>query len=345
LLQFVMVAVVQAQLLLKIYVRIKIYIYDLAGFNILMVTRKLVLAVISILFYCNAFAQYTSESTRLNQLSFYQDSLKHLGNTFINDENDLVRKNANYQFIKTLVIALKTPNSFLFPFDSVKTISIINSPDNKFRIFSWHVTNNDGSYRFYGAVQMNTGGNLKLYGLEDYSPLFKNPEDSVTDNHKWFGAQYYAIVPVYAAQPYYVLLGWKGNTVQSTKKVIDAISFRNDNVTLGMPVFDGNGKKRKRVVFEYTRQASMLLKYIPAQHLIVFDNLAPPDKKLKDKPETYGPDLSYNGYRLKDGRWEYIENLDMRNVHEDHDAEYIDPKSGVQQTKALVTPAKKPVKN
>jgi hypothetical protein len=272
-------------------------------------------------------AQYANESSRIKQLNTYQDSLANLGKIFVNDQNDLERKNANYLFIKTLVSALKVPNSFLFPFDSVKTISILNSPDNKFRIFSWPIMNNDGSYRFYGAIQMNTGGALKLYPLEDYSPLFKNPQDSVTDNNKWYGAQYYKIIPVYGNTPYYVLLGWKGNTAKSTKKVIEVLSFKNDKVQLGSPIFTEKGKNRKRIIFEYTRQASMLLKYVPDQNLIVFDNLAPPDKKLKDQPETYGPDLSYNGYRLKNGKWEYVDNLDMRNVPDAQDESYTDPKT------------------
>jgi hypothetical protein len=273
------------------------------------------------------FAQHANESTNRQKISFLQDSLAHLGKKFINSEVDVERKSANYQFIKTLVTALKIPNSFLFPFDSVKTISILNSPDNRFRIFSWHIMNMDGSYRFYGAVQINTGGALKMFPLEDYSPLLKNPEDSVTDNSKWYGAQYYKIIRVDAPLPYYVLLGWKGNNDRSTKKVIDVISFKNDKPQLGLSVFDEKGKSHKRIIFEYTRQASMLLRYVPEQNLIVFDNLAPPDKKSKDKPETYGPDLSYNGFRLKNGRWEYVDNLDMRNVPNAHDAEYIDPKA------------------
>ncbi len=276
-------------------------------------------------------AQNANESTRIKQLNIFQDSLANLGKTFVNHENDLERKNANYLFIKTLVSALKVPNSFLFKFDSVKTISILNSPDNKFRIFSWPIVNNDGSYRFYGAIQMNTGGALKLYPLEDYSPLFKNPQDSVTDNNKWYGAQYYKIIPVYGTTPYYVLLGWKGNTVKSTKKVIEVLSFKNDKVQLGSPIFTEKGKSRKRIIFEYTRQASMLLKYVPEQNLIVFDNLAPPDKKFKDQPETYGPDLSYNGYRLKNGKWEYVDNIDMRNVPNEMDDDYIDPKNADKQ--------------
>ncbi|MDR6941336.1 hypothetical protein [Mucilaginibacter pocheonensis] len=298
--------------------------------------RRLCVFVISIFISGHTFGQHLSEDSRTKQLSIYQDSLASLGKKFINNENDLERKNANYLFIKTLVSALKTPNSFLFPFDSVKSISIVNSPDNRFRILSWHIINQDGSYRFYGTVQMNTGGPLKMFPLEDYSPLLTNPEDSVTDNHKWYGAQYYKIVPVYAQKPYYILIGWKGNTVKSTKKVIDVLSFTNDTPVFGLPVFDGNGKNRKRVVFEYARQVSMLLKYIPDQNLIVFDHLAPPDKKMKDQPAAFGPDLTYDGYKLKNGRWVYIDNLDMRNIPAGNDAEFIDPKKQAAKDRSLI---------
>ncbi|MCQ6957344.1 hypothetical protein [Mucilaginibacter aquariorum] len=290
--------------------------------------KGFLLALFLLFVFTTSFSQHSDESKNLKELSIYQDSLKMLGKKFINDPDDLERKNANYKFIKLLVGALKVPHSFNYPFDSVKSISIINSPDNRFRILSWHIMNQDGSYRFYGTVQMNTGSNLLMYPLEDYSPLLKNPEDSVTNNRKWYGAQYYKIIRIAAANPYYVLLGWKGNTIKSTKKVIEVLSFdKDDKPNLGMAVFDGNGKNRKRVIFEYTRQASMLLRYVPDQNLIVFDHLAPPDQKLKDKPDTFGPDLTYDGYKLKNGKWQYIENLDMRNIPEDRDAEYVDPKA------------------
>ena len=271
------------------------------------------------------FAQHSEESANIKQLHVYEDSLTSLGKKFVNEENDLERKNANYTFIKTLVAALKIPESFKYPFDSVKSVTIINSPDNRFRILSWHVQNTDGSYRFYGTVQLNTL-QLQMFPLNDYSPALKNPEDTVSDNLKWFGAQYYKIIPVSAAKPYYVLLGWKGYTDKSTKKVIDVLSFNNNQPVLGLPVFDGNGKTRKRIVFEYTRQASMLLKYVPEQNLIVFDHLTPPDPKLKNQHETYGPDLSYDGYRQKNGRWVFVDNLDMRNVPNTSDENYVDPK-------------------
>ena len=299
-----------------------------------MIKKIFLVACLSLLLsgYCSA--QHSDESANIKKLRFYQDSLNVLGKKFINNESAVERKNAGYEFIKTLVTALKVPNSFLFPFDSVKSVTIINSPDNTFRIISWHIIDQNGIYRFYGTVQLNTGGNLKMYPLEDYSPMFRNPEDSVTNNQKWFGAQYYKIIPVYSPKVYYVLLGWKGNNDQSTKKVIDVITFKNNMPELGLPVFDGNGKTRKRVVFEYTRQASMLLKYVPEQNLIVFDHLAPPDPRHKSEPHSFGPDLSYDGYKQKNGRWVYVDNLDMRNVPDNHDSQYTDPKKQAEIDRA-----------
>lgn len=304
---------------------------------------KVIYLAIALLFISTlSFAQHSDDSGNQKALRMYEDSLVKLGRRFINDTDDLVRKEANYKFIPTLVSALKVNNSFRYPFDSLKSVTIINSPDNRFRILSWHVMNLDGSYRFYGTVQMNTGDKLVMYPLEDYSPMLKNPEDSITDNHKWLGAQYYKIIKVDAANPYYVLLGWKGNTVRSNKKVIDVLSFNRDNKPqLGLGVFEGNGKTRKRVVFEYTRQASMLLRYVPEQNLIVFDHLIAPDPKLKDRPDMFGPDLSYDGYRLKGGKWVFVDNLDMRNVPQSEDEGFVDPKKQAVLDRQQLGPVKK----
>ncbi len=272
------------------------------------------------------FAQHSDESGGHAQLKMYEDSLSHLGKKIINNPEEMERKNANYQFIKTLVSALKISNSFLYPFDSVKTIKILNSPDNRFRIITWFVANDDNSYRFYGAIQMNTGGKLKLYPLNDYSPMMPAPQDSVGDNTKWFGAQYYDIIRVNGEKQYYTLLGWKGYTDKATKKVIEILSFnKNDQPVFGASVFEG-AKTKRRVVFEYTRQASMLLKYEPEKDMIVFDHLSPPADKLKNSPESYGPDLSYDGYKLENGRWKLIEDLDMRNKPDAKADGIIDPR-------------------
>lgn len=288
--------------------------------------RSITLLILICSFPLIVFAQQADENPQQKKFKIYEDSLISLGIKLINDENDLERKNANYAFIKTLVSALKMPNSFLYPFDSLKTIHLIQSPDNKFRIFSWHVMNQDGSYRFYGAIQMNAGSNLKLFPLEDFSPFIKHPEDTLTSHKKWYGAQYYKIIPVSEPTPYYILLGWKGNTIKSTKKIIEVLSFKDAQPVLGLALFQDSGKVKKRIVFEYNRQVSMLLKYIPEQKMIIFDHLSPPDPKMKSDPETYGPDLSYDGYQLKNGLWVYVRDLDLRNFPQTQDEIYNDPK-------------------
>ena len=265
------------------------------------------------------------------QLMAFQDSLKQISYKMVNDSIEPERYNASFKLIKTLVSALKIPYSFNFPFDSLKSISIQSSSDKRFRIFGWHVMNNDGSYRYYGTIQMNKpDGKLELFPLIDYTSVFKNPSDSATTHDKWFGAQYYKIISVLnnVPIPYYVLLGWKGNTIKSTKKIIEILYFKDGKAHFGMPVFDGDpdNLKKKRIIFEYDRRASMFLNYEPTTNTIVFDHLAPPDPQLKGKFGLYGPDFSYDGFKLVNGRWKFITDLELKNNPTDQDDKFNDPR-------------------
>ncbi len=285
---------------------------------------------ISLFFFAQALGQPSGNKNQ-QQLLAFQDSLKEISYKMVNDSIEPERYNASFKLIKTLVSALKTPYSFNFPFDSLKSISIQSSSDKRFRIFGWHVMNNDGSYRYYGTIQMNKpDGKLELFPLIDYTSVFKNPSDSTTSNDKWFGAQYYKIISVLnnVPIPYYVLLGWKGNTIKSTKKIIEILYFKDGKAHFGMPVFDGDPKNsgKKRIVFEYDRRASMFLNYETTTNTIVFDHLAPPDPQLKGKFELYGPDFSYDGFKLVNGRWKFIQDLELKNNPTDQDDNFNDPR-------------------
>src|SRR5580698_4998288 len=109
---------------------------------------KIFWILVFIVSYNTTFAQHSDDSGNINKLMLYQDSLTEMGKKFINAESGPERMNANATFIKTLVRALKIPHSFNFPFDSVKSVTIRNSPDNRFRFITWHIDYDDGSYRY-----------------------------------------------------------------------------------------------------------------------------------------------------------------------------------------------------
>lgn len=292
--------------------------------------RSLLILSFMLLILSGVRAQH-SDNNNKQLLNNFQDTLRELSYKMINDSLEPQRYNASYKFIKTLVSALKVQGSFNYPFDSLKTISIQSSSDKRFRIFSWHVMNSNGSFRYYGTVQMNNpNGKLQMFPLVDYSSGFTKPADSVTTNDKWYGAQYYRVISVInnVKTPYYILLGWKGNTVKSNKKVIEVLYFKDGKAYFGMPVFDGDKENptKKRVIFEYDRRASMVLNYEPKSTTIVFDHLAPPDDKLKGRFELYGPDFSYDGYKLVNGRWRLVEDIEVKNQATDQDENFNDPK-------------------
>lgn len=266
----------------------------------------------------------------LLRLKAYQDTLKDLAYKVINDPDQTERYSSNANLVRTLVRSLQTPDSYSFNFDSLKSLSIQRSPDDKFRIFTWHVMNQNGSYRYYGAIQMKSPGKLLLHPLVDYSDNVGSAQDTLLDNNHWFGSQYYKIIPVAekTSKPYYILLGWKGNTVRTTKKVIEVLHFVNGKPVFGKPVFEGNTafRDKKRIVFEYNRSVSMMLNYEPASQRIVFDHLAAPDPEMEGNPAMLGPDLSYDGLKLVDGKWKFVSNIELTNQGSDLDDLYIDPR-------------------
>lgn len=248
-------------------------------------------------------------------------------------DTDARKAEVNGRFVKTLVEALKTPNSFAYPFDSLKNVSVIKSPDKAFRILSWYVQQENGTYRYFGTIQMNTGnGPLKLYPLIDQTDNITDA-NAITSNQIWFGARYYEIVPVTSGNrlPYYVLLGWKGNTQNTTKKVIDILSFDKEQVNFGASVFDGKELKGKnRVIFEYTKSNAMTLKVDQKAGMIVFDHLAPFDPEMAGKYEFYGSDGTFDGFKIINGRLKLQEGLELNNDPSAMDELYADPKKNVK---------------
>lgn len=248
------------------------------------------------------------------QLRQQQDSLQYWTTLILRGKDETSRQTACDRFIPGLVKALKTKGSFYFPFDSLRTISIQYPEDSTFRIFSWGVENDNGFYRHFGAIQMNTAdGHLQLFPLLDNSDYSANA-DTVTDNKGWYGCLYYKILHKhYFNQEFYTLFGWDANNIRSQKKLMDMLTFKNGKPVFGGPYFsfaeDTVPKPvRNRFILEYKKDATISLSYNADMNMIVYDHLIS-ETNEPGKPYTYVPDLDYEGFKWQAGKWVHIEKV------------------------------------
>lgn len=255
------------------------------------------------------------DSLRLavDQLRVYADSMAR-------GSSDAIRKAYCALFNPLLLDVLQAPISFDYPFDSLKTLSALKSPDGQVRIYSWFLQSREhGTFEYFGVVQRRNAktGNFSTTGLIEKKYETNFAEINVFDVDEWYGAVYYDIIErKIDKKNCYFLLGWHGNDRTTTRKVIEVLSFDFwDKPEFGLPVFFGQSspKVKYRVIFEFAASAVMLLRYDNRMKMLVFDHLSPANPSLKGNFSSYGPDFTYDGYRFKKGKWIYRKNLDLRN--------------------------------
>ena len=170
--------------------------------------RFALLSGLGLLLACASFAQRGISTADRKQLEKKEDSLKRFSRAMVFGVDASERFRADSNFVRILVRALRTTNSFEYPLDSV-AVSKLYSPDSAFRIFTWQLQKDDYVYLQKGAIQMRTpDGSLKLFSLHDVS-MFTKPADSVRDRKNWVGAIYYKIIlKTFNNKKYYTLLGF-----------------------------------------------------------------------------------------------------------------------------------------
>jgi hypothetical protein len=239
------------------------------------------------------------------------DSLQQLAKLIQHGANDSIRISSNKIFKAQLISILSQGNTA--DLDSLKSISVLNSPDHSFTLLTWQLPSYDGSYSYYGfiRVQDKKTSESKILELVDSTYAITNPETAKLSPGKWFGAVYYKIIPVKKdGKFYYSLLGWKGNNPVTTYKVIDALYFSGSNPIFGYPIYKLNKVYKSRVVFEYPAQAVMSLRYEEKRKMIVFDHLSA-GKKKPDASQANGPDGTYDAFKLVKDHWELVEDIDV----------------------------------
>ncbi|MCO5233506.1 MAG: hypothetical protein LC105_00100 [Chitinophagales bacterium] len=274
----------------------------------------------------------------LSQLRVFNDSLKVFNTELINSPTEVLRSAAAYKLIKVFSKALRIQGSFDYQFDSLSSISIMTPSDSKFRIFTWQLAFDNGTYRYFGVIQSNDKV-PQLQPLVDYGDFYEFPDSIIVDADRWIGAFYYQIIPFKSEKStFYALLGWDGHNAITNRKYIDILWFDKENkAKFGYPLFfSGKRKGPTRVILEYKKDAVLSLSYSPQEKMIYFDHLTSLSGNIDNGAYDLVPDGTIESYILSKGKWKHIDML------QNQSREGMGPPNVIkEQTKPLYQPLPK----
>ena len=272
------------------------------------------LITLAMIFFSQVASSQLITQADWKKLRAKEDTLKSYSRHMVTDSLTQTRMIADSFFTRILVRALQIKNSFYYPFAAVLGISKLYSPDSSFRIFTWTIQFDEYYSRQKGAIQLATkDGSLKLFPLRDNSEFTNKAEDSVRTSANWIGAVYYNMVKTqFNGKNYYTLFGYDNNSIMSSKKWVEVLTFNNKNEPVfGGPYFtyenDSTGKKaRYRLSLEYKKDARVLMNYIPDLDVILMDHLIS-ETDEPDNKWSYVPDGDNEAFKWENGKWVHID--------------------------------------
>jgi hypothetical protein len=226
---------------------------------------------------------------------------------------------ANKQFSTHLEAMLLEVDPFKSNFDSLKYVTQLTSDDNQLKLFNWNIPNDNEDGQFYCCLLVHRTKKKETYEITkliDISKTITNIENFIGSKDKWPGMLYFKIIThKMPAEVYYTLLGWEGHNAITKRKLIEVLSFKsNGDPIFGKAIFeDIPNKSPKRISFEYAAQLTMNIKHYKDKKMLVFDHLAPREAELEGQFQFYGPDMSYDAFKLKEGKWYFTADVSMKN--------------------------------
>ena len=255
----------------------------------------------------------------LNAQSKFENFEKELEVRFKNLRNasgDSSKLSISQNIMVDLKKILRKKGSFTYSFNKLENLGKVASPNRQLRIFSWNCILKNGHYRYFALLLKKTGRKVELFELHQNQSVKESMESKLSAN-QWLGALYYQIIPfTQNGNNLYLLLGWDGNNNRTSKKLIETLGFsKTGEPEFGFPVINWRGKYLSRVIFEYSKQVQMKLKFHERVNRVVFDHLSPSEPRYVNQFEYYGPDFSYDALKLEKGIWNLIEEFDLKNLN------------------------------
>lgn len=239
---------------------------------------------------------------------------------FLDDSPDSVKLNALENFKSEFKTWLSSTEAFQNPVGKLKNISLLQSPDKDWRIYTWCVKYNNGRYENFGFTQHYNKKDdyVHIAELQDNKPEFKVVETRNYGKDQWYGSVYYDMVPrSIGKKGHYVLIGFDNHNKSTKRKVIEVLSFnRMGEPIFGAAIFKTERRFFNRIVMEYNAQAQVSVRYQKDKNWILFDYIAPVSREYTNQFQFYGPTGEYDAFIIEKNILKINRGADARNPTE-----------------------------
>ncbi|MCF8379517.1 MAG: hypothetical protein K9H49_08075 [Bacteroidales bacterium] len=230
------------------------------------------------------------------------------------------RELLNNEVLTLFKEGLMQPEAIYFKWNKLNMIGKVYSEDEKLMIYTWHLQQKNGKYKYYGFIQYKPGKskkgqhNIIVHTLTDRSDEMKNPALLELTEENWFGSLYFGIKTFENRRnSLYALFGYDFHDNYSQKKLIEILEFDKNGNAIFSGKFDMDFQEFKRIIFEYSDNIAMTLRYDERLDRIIYDHLAPFEPIFTGSYRFYGPDGSYDGLKFNKSVFHLEKDVDARN--------------------------------
>jgi hypothetical protein len=229
------------------------------------------------------------------EIAFYADVM-------VNAVADQHRMRAYDEMTRAMDSLLAKPGSMDISLDSIPWLSVLKG--DGFRVVTWQWKVNAEEYKYGGFIQTHD----KLTRLKDSRPFINGSAFHVYTPAAWYGGLYYGIIPFSCdGKNYSVLLGFNAENSLVNTKVADILDLTGDEPRFGVPLFEGKGEAMTRILLTYSDLSTVHIAYDSVFGGIVHDHLESLAGVGPNGESMPVSDGSLEGWVLKEGKWQYVE--------------------------------------
>ncbi len=236
--------------------------------------------------------------------------LHFFGDVMINAAEGPNRVYAGEVFVQAMRALVSSDDAFEADYKDIPWISVLEDPDTTFKLITFQLKIDDDNYKYYGFMVFPGDDALEL---RDINPEVRDAEFMSFTADQWMGGLYYNMIPFMEGKTRrYLLFGYDGHNSMERIKTAEVLEFVDGQPVFGVPSFftsDDAKDAISRLILKYAADARVTLNYNTGMKMIIYDHLALRMGQLPGQGPTYVPDGTYEGFRLENGKWMYVEKV------------------------------------